>query len=212
MQTEKKKKSGKKNKLEEIQKARGYDRELDFDKIVGATDCTGNLMFLVKWINCDEYDLLSATEVRDKSPQHVISYYEQRCLLNKEANKRLAYANEFPLENLVEDEPIESEESQEKPDNEGNNTEEHLDAEASVVTEDVSTITEPSSSNAEMDTTVNTENVSDGMTNITDPSLNHSMSIAEGETTNVSMADYSGNIVEETAPDVQPTYTQMEVQ
>lgn len=212
MQTEKKKKSGKKNKLEEIQKARGYDRELDFDKIVGATDCTGNLMFLVKWINCDEYDLLSATEVRDKSPQHVISYYEQSCLLNKEANKRLAYANEFPLENLVEDEPIESEESQEKPDNEGNNTEEHLDAEASVVTEDVSTITEPSSSNAEMDTTVNTENVSDGMTNITDPSLNHSMSIAEGDTTNVSMADYSGNIVEETAPDVQPTYTQMEVQ
>lgn len=208
MQTEKKKKGGKKNKLEEIQKARGYDRELEFDKIVGATDCTGNLMFLVKWIDCDEYDLLLATEVRDKSPQQVISYYEERCLLNKAADKRLLLANEYPLENLIEDEPNETEEPQEKPSNiEDNNTNEEtaLNVEASVEDEPAVVTEQP----PEMDTTINATIASEDMTNITDPSLNHSMSIAEGETTNASMTDYSENVIEQT-PD--QSYTQMEVQ
>ena len=33
----------------EIEKPIGFKRQLEADKILGATDCNGELMFLMKW-------------------------------------------------------------------------------------------------------------------------------------------------------------------
>lgn len=77
-----------KNRLQEIQKPRGYDRGLEMTEIVGATNYTGDLMLLVRWNNCDELDLLPAAEVNIKNPAEVIAFYESKCALNKKAKER----------------------------------------------------------------------------------------------------------------------------
>lgn len=86
--SDKKKRVDKKSRLTEVQKARGFDRGLEIDAIVGATDYTGDLMFLVRWKDCNELDLLPASEINSKSPQEVIQYYEQRCPLFKRVKER----------------------------------------------------------------------------------------------------------------------------
>lgn len=91
--SDRKKRVDKKSRLTEVQKPRGFDRGLEIDQIVGATDYTGDLMFLVRWKNCKEMDLLPAAEVNIKSPQDVIKYYEARCPLNRKAKERGKYPN-----------------------------------------------------------------------------------------------------------------------
>lgn len=88
MSSEKKKRVDKKSRLTEVEKPRGFDRELSLDEIVGATDYTGELMFLVRWENCTELDLIAASEVNEKSPQDVIKFYEKRCPINRKAKDR----------------------------------------------------------------------------------------------------------------------------
>lgn len=88
MSSDKKKRVDKKSRLAEIEKPRGFDRELELDEIVGATDYTGELMFLVRWKDCNELDLIPAIEVNEKSPQDVIKFYEKRCPLNRRAKSR----------------------------------------------------------------------------------------------------------------------------
>lgn len=41
--SDKKKRVDKKNRLTEVQKARGFERNLEMDEIVGATDYTGDV-------------------------------------------------------------------------------------------------------------------------------------------------------------------------
>lgn len=81
--SEKKKRVERKNRLDEIKKPRGFERGLQIDEIVGATDYTGDLLYLIRWRDCTELDLLPSIEVNEKSPQDVIQFNEKRCPLKK---------------------------------------------------------------------------------------------------------------------------------
>jgi len=56
----------------------GYERGLEIENILGATDVYGELMFLIKWQLTDKPELVPARIANVKSPQQVIRFYEDR--------------------------------------------------------------------------------------------------------------------------------------
>ena len=63
---------------------RGFSRGLELDSILGITDICGKLVFLVKWKGCEEEDIVDVQEVKLKFPHHVIAFYEEHLIWNKD--------------------------------------------------------------------------------------------------------------------------------
>lgn len=85
---ETRRRSEKRNRLNEIEKPRGYNRGLEIDSVVGASDYNGQVMYLVKWKDCDELDLLSSKEIVNKNPEILIEFYEKRSIFRENIQKR----------------------------------------------------------------------------------------------------------------------------
>ncbi|MBN3297985.1 CBX3 protein, partial [Amia calva] len=62
----------------ETEQVRGFANGLEPERIIGSTDSKGELMFLVKWKDSEEVDLVSAKEASVKCPQVVIAFYEDK--------------------------------------------------------------------------------------------------------------------------------------
>ncbi|KAH8258543.1 hypothetical protein KR038_005514 [Drosophila bunnanda] len=56
----------------------GFDRGLEAEKILGASDNNGRLTFLIQFKGVDQAEMVPSTVANVKIPQMVIHFYEER--------------------------------------------------------------------------------------------------------------------------------------
>lgn len=67
-----------------VKKKEGFDRGLTPDHIIGATKVQDQIMFLMKWVESDEVDLVESEKANLNCPQIVIKFYEKRLIFTNE--------------------------------------------------------------------------------------------------------------------------------
>lgn len=82
-----KKKSVATDKDEKDDEPNGFDKGYQPEKILGASDIGGTLMFLMQWKAQDKAELVVAKDANVKCPQLVIAFYEERLTWNSEDDK-----------------------------------------------------------------------------------------------------------------------------
>uniref|UniRef100_A0A2M3ZC00 Heterochromatin protein 1 n=1 Tax=Anopheles braziliensis TaxID=58242 RepID=A0A2M3ZC00_9DIPT len=65
----------------------GFEKGYTPEKILGATESNGKLLFLVQWKDKDKAQLVKSEEARKHCPQLVIDFYEDRLIWQPTANK-----------------------------------------------------------------------------------------------------------------------------
>merc|ERR1712025_172785 len=65
-------------KVEMKEKAKGFARGLQAEKIIGIRKEPEKMFFLIKWKGSEETDFVNAKEAKLKTPQIVIEFYEEK--------------------------------------------------------------------------------------------------------------------------------------
>jgi len=79
----KSKKKLKADEEETVDSVKGFDRKLEAERICGATESMGELMFLIKWKGENCADLVPAKLANAKCPQIVINFYERNLIFKE---------------------------------------------------------------------------------------------------------------------------------
>merc|ERR1711942_168379 len=74
-------------KVELKEKAKGFGRGLQAEKIIGIRKEPGKMFFLIKWKGSEETDFVNSNEAKLKIPQVVIEFYEEKLNWFKEAEE-----------------------------------------------------------------------------------------------------------------------------
>ena len=65
----------------------GFERNLKAERILGVTKSSDGIMFLIKWKDSNEADLVSSKEANVNCPEVVIKFYEENLYLKNKTDK-----------------------------------------------------------------------------------------------------------------------------